>query len=53
MLFFNLPDFQHENGVFPPKTAKNLESLRKFRTFALSIGTMDFERRAPKICFQA
>ncbi len=27
MLIFNLPDFQHENGVFPPKTAKNLESL--------------------------
>ena len=27
MSIFNMPDFQHENGVFSPKTAKNLESL--------------------------
>ena len=30
-----------------------LQELWNFRTFALSIGTMELERRAPKICFQA
>jgi len=27
--------------------------MEKYRTFALSKGTMEFERRAPRICFQA
>ena len=31
-----MADFQHENGILSPKNAKNLESPRKFRTFAVS-----------------
>jgi hypothetical protein len=33
--------------------AEFFEAFDFFRTFALSIGTMEFGRRAPKICFQA
>ena len=34
----------------PPEPANGME---KYRTFALSKGTIELERRAPKICFQA
>ena len=34
----------------PPEPANGME---KYRTFALSKGTMEFGRRAPRICFQA
>ncbi len=48
MIFFraNLKNFR----ASPPEPANGME---KYRTFALSKGTMEFGRRAPRICFQA
>ena len=48
-----MADFQHENGTLSSKNAKNLESPRKFRTFAVSIIKTEKARKAAKYLSQA